>query len=547
MPLGSLIDDLCSASALDDIKVLDRAIDRFVSELARQPGSIEASPARKALACLRCHRRFSHLLRVAQCIILDGCHDAQVYRQYAQALIEAGAPTAAIGVLEKLTARADIEEKEQLDARGVLGRAWKDIAVAARGTRDVEAREAIVQSYESYAGVYREHPDAYYQGINRVAVAYWDRGFALEDSERRSALESASSIFSAIKATPEDTRPTWDIATAGEALVADGRLDDAAVWFQMYVARTDIDSFALAGTVRQLATMYGLDRTPEGQNILAPLSAQLLSLPGGNLTVSNAALQLMSSVPQVEFEKVLGDIGAKTYGWLQMGINAAKSVALISTGGRGVGTGFLIKGSDFNEDWGDELYVLTNAHVVSEPPEPGAIGPSDAKVRFELAQEDELRTTGVDVENVIWQSPSNQHDAAILKLSKPLPEGMKQIGFTKALPELGEDKKNRVYIIGHPGGNEISFSFEDNELLDYDLVVYGDDSNAGPGMVHYRTPTERGSSGSPVFNGNWKAIGLHHSGSNEMRQLNGKLGTYAANEGIWIESIRRAIIIGESE
>jgi len=56
--------------------------------------------------------------------------------------------------------------------------------------------------------------------------------------------------------------------------------------------------------------------------------------------------------------------------------------------------------------------------------------------------------------------------------------------------------------------------------------------------VHYRTPTEGGSSGSPVFNSQWKVIALHDAGSNEMPKLKNKVGYYQANEGIWIEAIR---------
>jgi V8-like Glu-specific endopeptidase len=55
--------------------------------------------------------------------------------------------------------------------------------------------------------------------------------------------------------------------------------------------------------------------------------------------------------------------------------------------------------------------------------------------------------------------------------------------------------------------------------------------------VHYRAPTEGGSSGSPVFNDQWEVIALHHKGGKVgMPRLNGLNGTYAANEGI---SIRR--------
>ncbi|MFA9272967.1 MAG: hypothetical protein ACEQSX_19915, partial [Baekduiaceae bacterium] len=63
-----------------------------------------------------------------------------------------------------------------------------------------------------------------------------------------------------------------------------------------------------------------------------------------------------------------------------------------------------------------------------------------------------------------------------------------------------------------------------------------------PVRLHYRTPTVGGSSGSPVFDGDsFTLLGVHHAGAADMRRLNGRPGIYAANEGIWIDSIRQAI------
>jgi V8-like Glu-specific endopeptidase len=55
--------------------------------------------------------------------------------------------------------------------------------------------------------------------------------------------------------------------------------------------------------------------------------------------------------------------------------------------------------------------------------------------------------------------------------------------------------------------------------------------------VHYRTPTEPGNSGSPVFDDLWRLVAFHHAGKSDMRKLNGKPGTYEANEGINILAI----------
>jgi V8-like Glu-specific endopeptidase len=93
-----------------------------------------------------------------------------------------------------------------------------------------------------------------------------------------------------------------------------------------------------------------------------------------------------------------------------------------------------------------------------------------------------------------------------------------------------KDKDQRIYVIGHPRGGKISFSLYDNLLLDHDIP-----------KIHYRSPTQGGSSGSPVFNQNWDLIGLHHAGGTRVQKLNGKVGVYPANEGIWIQSIASMI------
>jgi len=89
--------------------------------------------------------------------------------------------------------------------------------------------------------------------------------------------------------------------------------------------------------------------------------------------------------------------------------------------------------------------------------------------------------------------------------------------------------KDRLVAIGHPAGRSLSLSLYDNRVLDADAKY-----------IHYRTPTEPGSSGSPVFNKNWDLAALHHAGSLQLPRLNGKLGVYPANEGIRIEVIQDA-------
>jgi hypothetical protein len=129
-----------------------------------------------------------------------------------------------------------------------------------------------------------------------------------------------------------------------------------------------------------------------------------------------------------------------------------------------------------------------------------------------------------------------QCDASLLRLGGSV-AGIDAIPVAKVLPALGTTA--RVYIIGHPRGQDLAFSFQDNELLDHEGPPTGKPQIPGVCRVHYRAPTEGGSSGSPVFNGDlWQVIALHHEGGKQgMPRLNGAPGTYAANEGIWVQSI----------
>ena len=89
----------------------------------------------------------------------------------------------------------------------------------------------------------------------------------------------------------------------------------------------------------------------------------------------------------------------------------------------------------------------------------------------------------------------------------------------------------RLYIIGYPGGRDIEFALHDNQLL-----------ALNPRLIHYRTPTEGGSSGSPVFGpSGWRVVALHHAGRKDMPRIDGKPGTYEANEGISIQAIKTKI------
>jgi hypothetical protein len=166
--------------------------------------------------------------------------------------------------------------------------------------------------------------------------------------------------------------------------------------------------------------------------------------------------------------------------------------------------------------------LMTNAHVISD--DPNSIRPGEVEVSFEA-----LGGVKCGIEKILWSSPPAQCDATLLRLnmSDETATLLKQVAPYRVVEDLPHlDMKPRVCIIGHPGGAGMSLTLQDNMLLDYDLQ-----------KMHYRALTENGSSGSPVFNRQWRLVGLHHKGDSRMPKLNGKTGAYEADEGIRISAI----------
>lgn len=537
---AQLVEDLKVAAVAEDTDTLRTACERLIAHLPDNAGTIEPMLAREALDALRRNRRFGFMRRLAQAFIDDGCEDVSVIRHFAQALIEGGETHPAIRLLEGLAADPAISAHDWAETKAALGRAWKDRAVRARRlSRPEVAKRCIKHAFGHYRDAWWRDPANSYQGVNAVAIAAWDDGFALSQSDRETATAAAQRIFQLMENASPEKLTSWDYATAGEALLGLERFNEAVKWYAEYARRED-SAFALAGTVRQLIQLWNIGSHPEGEGLLAPLLGKLGPMSGGSFSVSPEALESLASVAKAKHEALLGDAGALSYAWLQEGFARARAVALVHRSGRGHGTGFVVRGADLDPSLGDERLVVTNAHVVSNPPENNASHPDDATVTFELLERGDARTRH-SVAEIVWQSPSSRHDVAVLRLNPRVPASIEPLHLRRRLPGLNTKPPACVYVIGHPGGREVSFSFQDNQLLDYEHAVYENEASREPCRIHYRAPTEPGSSGSPVFDPSWRVIGIHHAGGKQVPMLNGRRDVYPANEGIWIETIRRAM------
>jgi S1-C subfamily serine protease len=360
----------------------------------------------------------------------------------------------------------------------------------------------------------------------------------------------ANAIIEAVRNPQGRTVGAWDYGSAAEACIALGDWDAATHWLEQYVADQSTDRFALAGTLRQLTEVWRFTaETPEAGQLVVALRGALLKSRDGRLELTPSQLQHTAAAldnPGPRLERVLGTVGLQTMTWLRTGMERARSVALIrGPGGRGIGTGFLVRGGDLHPALGGELVVVTNAHVISELQDDGGIEPDQALITFEAQNGTSETQAFYRVQKLLWGSAKQHLDTSLLRLD-PTGQGIAPCPIAKSLPPLNNDQ--RVYIIGHPQGGELSFSLQDNELLDHEGPPAGAPSQPERCLIHYRAPTEPGSSGSPVFNEapDWQVIGLHHAGGEYVRKLNGQSGTYAANEAIWIQSIAKAMADGFS-
>jgi V8-like Glu-specific endopeptidase len=534
-----------------------RACEELVERIGASREPAPPAPVRKVLSLLRNKRYFAPMERVAAAAMASGQHDPQVRRQYAQGLIDQGSLTTALKVLADLVADtspggATPNLSEHAEARGLVGRANKQAYVNAVSApslagatgntpldgeeyrrRALENRAYLEKAIHEYGDVYRSDPDRYlWHGINTVAcVCRADRdGLQLEG--RPDPRRIAEDILAGLEAIePRKKVQVWDRATAIEACVALGRLDDALGWLDLYVKDESADAFEFGSTLRQLTEVWQLtsEREP-GSRLLPVLHAARLQREGGNVDFAAGRQSAAIHPERLALEAILGDTRFLAFRWYREGLKRCESVARVETKwGEAYGSGFLVRGEDMHAAFTGKVLLLTNAHVISDDPAvqkgtPPALPPARARVRFEAREAD--GGPGIyAIKRIVWTSPPTELDATLLELEGTLscdPPYPLAVG-------LPAPDKDRVYVIGHPRGQGLAISMQDNRVVD-----------AKKPRLRYRAPTEQGSSGSPVFNQDWELVALHHAGSKYMPSLSGP-GLEEANEGIWISAIVEAL------
>ena len=548
-------------SALTE-KGCDGARERMPAVLAAVRAPLDAAATRRLLNELRSQRCFAAMRTFASgaAKVADGNLLVEVKRQLAQSMIELGDLGGAIGLLDGLIGELGPggPAKDRSEATGLLGRAWKQRfveAVSGGSTGQDELRAAV----DAYSRGYAVDWDPGWHGANLVALAARAGRDGLS-AGTDSATTWAQRVLERLDENPRVRWSPWDYAAAGEASLALGDEKSIAAHFACYWNLSNADGFALAGTERQLKEIWQISRDspdPLRSSLVLHLEARKLTAAKGTASYSpddllRLAAQLRTAATRAE--ATFGAGSAIPLDRVLSLVKCASSVCRISdvNNPSRAGTGFLVRGIDLVPPR-EGAFVLTNHHVLhgDEAPDDllatkdyeGSIHARWAQAEFHFWNgKKETRTIRVD--GILRHSFRADADFTVASLAEPFPVAC-ALPLSSSLKPLGSrnvvDPRQRakVILIGHPLGGGLSFSVSDNEVVDHEL---DDDPRDRPRRIHYRTPTEPGSSGSPVFHHETlEIVGVHRTGRVTPLRDNWPRAkpdeVYEANEAVAVRSL----------
>lgn len=499
--------------------------------LAAIRSPIDPGLTRIVLDALRSQRCFALMRIFAEqaARAADGGLLVYVKRQLAQSQIELGLLDDAIALLEGLA--QDVahggSSRDRSEVTGLLGRALKQqfvMAVSAGGKGEDELRAAVRPSIQVY------DLDPSWHGANVVALAARAErdGIALDTD---SAESWARRLLDDLQDKGRPAWGPWDYAAAGEAYLALGMRDQVADCFAHYWNMANVDAFALGGTKRQLQEIWQIGSASHDEflsSLLLHLEARRVCASRGSACYSPADLVRIAARLEEASGRAEATFGAGSAIPLRKLldlIGRARAVCRITDPyqpSKG-GSGFLVDGADLSPRL-EGVFVLTNHHVLhgreasddllASEDYKGAMDVQRAEAEFSFWG-GEAKSRTVKLDEVVRHSPRGEADFALASVREDLPSEC-ALRPSRAPKPLGSRnvvdprQKAKVFVVGHPGGNTLSFSVSDNEIVDHEL---DDDPCDHPRRIHYRAPTEPGSSGSPVLHGETlEVIGLHRSG-----------------------------------
>ena len=407
-------------SAATDLDRLRGRAQDALKKLAGVTGE-DLAVAKGLVEELRNAREYERMGQLAEAVSRHDPDDPRNRRLYAQYLIDTGHATVAIDVLRVLARRLPADHPERVEAAGLLGRAYKQIFFDAGDKSTAPSRDALKAAIAAYRAPYDSNAANTWHGINLLALLTRARRLGVRIPGNPDPRALAERLVGTLDAIPSAERDEWFLPTRAEASLGLGDWNAVESAVHTYVADEHARAFQVASTLRQFTEIWDLEREDErGRDLVNILRARLAQLPGGALDLTPALVQRLRETPppsNEQLQAVLGTEGTRTYQWWKTGLDRAVGVAAVRArlGGR-IGTGFLVRGADLGLPAGDELLVLTNAHVINASGAAPGIRPDEAEVVFEAAN----GQVPFPVSEIVWSSPIEMHDATIARLGRPV-------------------------------------------------------------------------------------------------------------------------------
>ncbi|MFI9810053.1 trypsin-like serine peptidase [Streptomyces sp. NPDC052301] len=236
---------------------------------------------------------------------------------------------------------------------------------------------------------------------------------------------------------------------------------------------------------------------PDSRQALAARARRLLDRHAVPAAMAVEAVRAEPLTAPDAYERILGvSKDLQAWSFLPRGARAARTVARISVRENGrelpLGTGFLVSPS----------LLMTNHHVLTDAEAAQqCFVEFDAQVTVDNTPQPSVR---LELDPDAFFVADERLDFALVLVAPDAggrPPG-ETFGWNRLSAQPGKLVVGEpVNVIGHPMGRLKEIAVRDNMLQ-----VRLDD------FLQYKTDTEPGNSGSPVFNDQWEVVALHHSG-----------------------------------
>ncbi|MEZ5854325.1 MAG: serine protease [Hyphomicrobiaceae bacterium] len=536
-------------------------------------------PAQAALAAaraLRGQRQFGSVIALSDLWknqALAGAKPEQgLFLYRSQALIEEGRLDEAIG--EMLPRLADFEpgSDEHAEAWGRLGRAYKQHYIDAKPPGDCGT---LLQAIGAYAEVAKRNGSEeknltryHWHEINLIALTAraeldgCDPGHELDSATW--ARDLAERLRHDIETnTPDDVM--WKLASLGECHIAMGQFAKAREVYARYLQHPSMELFECASSLRQLKEVWRLairNDAPEAAEesaLLRSIQTRMeelaaARLEGGGAQGGAIGLTAADSARLERFDRDApstssAQMPSKPIGHTRIHTMARRLRAVTLIRDRLdnwiYGTGFFVRGDRLAEWLGNDIYLLTNAHVLGRT-DRRALAIEDAVL--DVWDDASGAMLPYDLDNAVIAWESRELDATLVRLAAcpAAIDGMPiapSTAMARTLEELPAARRRCIFV-GAMLGQQVGTDFVPCAIED---VGWRSPEPGAPIYIYHRARTQPGSSGSPILDLDYNVVGLHRAGGSQgktrsgLPPLNGLTHHVFAEEAVSLLSIRQAV------